>query len=227
MGVAISTHSSVAPVSLASTVIGFISFIFTIGTATRVFWGELSTWSAAPHEIEDHLTDLKQSLFEEKFNLKRAKRIRARARRRSRSVPTHGGRGGEKEAPPREREFVEEERDAALRAMLVALKHMIRHFKELEKPFLQYPHDDRGRRKSLRGDDVWYSDEEWRDDMTNVYYHHEYRKCGFRERIAWLKNKGRIKAMSEALSRLTVRRIGIQTTYISTYVNRRCSHWNC
>lgn len=38
MGVAISTQSTLAPVSLASTVIGFVSFAFTVATAVRVFW---------------------------------------------------------------------------------------------------------------------------------------------------------------------------------------------
>jgi hypothetical protein len=219
MGVAISTHTSLAPISLASTIIGFVSFVFTIGTATRVFWGELSTWSAAPHEMEDHLTNLKQSLFEERFHMKRARRIH---RRRSRSVPAHGERGGEKGATSRDREFVEEERVAALRAMSIALKHMIRNFRELERPFLKYPNDDRGRRKSARGDDAWYSDEEWRDDMTNVYFHPEYKECGLRERLAWLKNKSRLTSLSESLTRLTIRRIGIQTTYVSTYVIGYC-----
>lgn len=213
MGVAISTHSTVAPVSLASTIIGFISFIFTVGTATRVFWTEISTFSAAGHEIDDSLTNLKQNLYEEKYHLKRARKIRSR--RRSRSVPTAGGRG---EKGRFEREHGEEERDATLRAMSIALKHMIRTFKTLERPFLLDP-DDRGRRKSFRGDDAFYSDEEWRDDMTNVYFHPEYKQCGFRERLIWLKTKGSVEAMSESLSRLTIRRIGIQTTYMATYVH--------
>ena len=103
MGVAISTHSTLAPVSLASTIIGFISFAFTVGTATRVFWTEISTWSAAPSGIDDALTNLKQSLLEERYHIKRARRMLA-AKRRSRSA--HGR--GEKDHHIRDREYIEQ-----------------------------------------------------------------------------------------------------------------------
>jgi hypothetical protein len=207
MGVAVSTHTQISPIGLASTIIGFVSFIFTVGTATRVFWAEISTFYAAGQEIDDALTNLKQGLYEEKYNLKRARRIRAR--RRSRSLPLRGVGGGSG------RDGEEEERDAALRAMTIALKHMIRRFKELEKPFLAYP-DESGRPK-YSGDEDGYSDEDWRDDATNLYYHPEYNCDGFKSRIAWLSKKGAVTAMADSLVRLTVRRIGIQTTIITSY----------
>ena len=214
MGVTISTHSTIAPISLASTIIGFISFVFTVGTATRVFWTEISTWSAAPREIDDTLTNLKQSLLEERFHIKRARRMLA-ARRRSRSA--HGKE--EKNHHSRDQEYIEQERQAALKAMSIAIKHMIRDFRKLERPFLRYPDDDPDWRKSTHGNETGYSDDEWHDDVTNFYFHPDYKQCGIAERLSWLKTKTNVQSMSESLAKLTIRRIGIQMTYITTLVH--------
>ena len=58
-----------------------------------------------------------------------------------------------------------------MKAMSIALKHMICEFRKLERPFLRFPDDDSDWRKSNPVDEAGYSDEEWRDDVTNFYFH--------------------------------------------------------
>lgn len=137
------------------------------------------------------------------------------ARRRSRSA--HGRE--EKDYRTHDQEYIEQERQAALKAMSIAIRHMIRDFRKLERPFLRYPDDDLDWRKSTHGDETGYSDDEWRDDMTNFYFHSDYKQCGIAERLSWLKTKTNVQSMSESLAKLTIRRIGIQMTYITTLVH--------
>jgi len=48
----ISSVGTMLPISFGSTIIGFVSFAFTIATFLRVFWAELSALSDATHEIK-------------------------------------------------------------------------------------------------------------------------------------------------------------------------------
>jgi hypothetical protein len=47
----IDASAALAPISAASTIIGFISFAFTLGTFLRVFWGNIMTIMNARREI--------------------------------------------------------------------------------------------------------------------------------------------------------------------------------
>jgi len=51
MGIHISRTAALAPISAASTVIGFVSFGVTVGTFLRVFWGNIQTVMHARREI--------------------------------------------------------------------------------------------------------------------------------------------------------------------------------
>ncbi|PVI05661.1 hypothetical protein DM02DRAFT_683956 [Periconia macrospinosa] len=85
MGVTIS-HTTLSPISFASTLIGFISFAFTLATFLNVFWSSLCTIKTAPHEIKDYLSNLKQALLEERRHLRKVrKRIRSSRRNEERS----------------------------------------------------------------------------------------------------------------------------------------------
>lgn len=72
MGITVS-HTNYAPISLVSALIGFVSFTFTLGT-----------FAAAPQEINDYLSSLKQGLLEERRHLRRSNR-RLRNIRRDKS----------------------------------------------------------------------------------------------------------------------------------------------
>ncbi|KAH7390931.1 hypothetical protein DE146DRAFT_758372 [Phaeosphaeria sp. MPI-PUGE-AT-0046c] len=73
MGITVS-HTNYAPISLISASIGFVSFAFTLGTFLKVFWSNLGTFAAAPQEINDFLSNLKQGLLEQRRNLRRSRR---------------------------------------------------------------------------------------------------------------------------------------------------------
>ncbi|KAF2664085.1 hypothetical protein BT63DRAFT_100634 [Microthyrium microscopicum] len=198
MGVAISSQSQLAPISLASTIIGFISFAFTLATLLRVFWNELQTFSAAKSEIEDHLTNLKQSLYEERSTLKRARRIHQRRRQSAHT-----------DAKERERESA---LDVAFRAMQRTNKHAIQQFIILERPFLEYPDAER-RKSSDKYDEAYYgysSGDGTKDLEVAEYSMAGYKKCGFRERLHWVHKKETVTSMTKAQSLMTIRRMSLQ-----------------
>ncbi|KAF2119300.1 hypothetical protein BDV96DRAFT_642335 [Lophiotrema nucula] len=105
MGVTVS-HSTLAPISMASTIIAFIGFGFTLGTFFNVFWKSIMTLTSAPSEIADYLSNLKQGLLEERRHLRRVKRrlkkeerrdashVRGRSRSGGRDPGGGGGYGG-------------------------------------------------------------------------------------------------------------------------------------
>jgi hypothetical protein len=165
MGITIS-HTNFAPISLISTTIGFVSFAFTLGTFIKVFWSNLGTFAAAPHEINDYLSSLKQGLLEERRHLRRSRR-RLRSIHRDRSHgpgarggsddeyargfssngEKHKGRGGFGRAKSGKTGQMHFDRDIqsmrslganeALRVMRVTVKDLIKSFRELEQPFLK------------------------------------------------------------------------------------------
>lgn len=51
MGITISKDASLAPISAASSVIGFASFAFTLATFLRIVWGNLRTMMSANKEV--------------------------------------------------------------------------------------------------------------------------------------------------------------------------------
>jgi hypothetical protein len=165
MGITVS-HTNYAPLSLVSTLIGFVSFAFTLGTFIKVFWSNLGTFAAAPQEINDYLSSLKQGLLEERRHLRRSRR-RLRSLKRDQSHG-HGARsasdddyargyssnGGKRRSrPSKAREKggrkaqMHFDRDIqslrssgeeeALRVMRITIRDLIKSFRALEQPFLK------------------------------------------------------------------------------------------
>jgi hypothetical protein len=75
------------------------------------------------------------------------------------------------------------------------IKDLIRDFKAYEAPFLITRHE--GREKDL----------EWSFDATQRYY-----KCGFRDRVRWLRVKGGVLDIAVKLQWLQTRRIAVEVT---------------
>ncbi|KAF2427786.1 hypothetical protein EJ08DRAFT_332050 [Tothia fuscella] len=209
MGVALSTNSTLAPISLASTVIGFISFTFTVATALRVFWANFQTFVGASSEIEEVLTNLRQSLYEERRHLRKARRSR---RRRHNSKRPCYGYGNEKD---RDEGGVSPE--AALEAMQSAVKLMISGFRAYEKPFVRPAYH-------LTRDGYHSGGEEEGAD----YYHCEdrYMAVGWMERYLWLRRKSNFIALSEGINRIETRRIGMQVHEMSMLIHDMSRHFN-
>jgi hypothetical protein len=249
MGITVS-HTNYAPISLVSTLIGFVSFAFTLGTFIKVFWSNLGTFAAAPHEINDYLSSLKQGLLEERRHLRRSRR-RLRSIRRDQShgpgarsgsdneygkgYSSHGGerrsgrmRGGGKGQMHFDRDIQsmrssgEEE---ALRVMRVTVKDLIKSFRTLEQPFLkpEFQQQDSAHwsntasspspyypEKHARSSAQYPDSEDDSPSASHMYatnrLGHEYRKCGFKERWLWVRQKADFLNLSSVLSRVEVRR---------------------
>jgi hypothetical protein len=151
---------------MVSTIIGFVSFTFTLATLLKVSWSNLMTFHAAPEELKDTLSSLKQGLLEERRHLRRVKK-RLRDVRRDRShgpgAPSdseeynggygggrHGnggrkrsrrGRGGIKRGTMHFDRDMQSMRSSseeeALSVMRVTVRDLIQKFRDLEHPFLK------------------------------------------------------------------------------------------
>lgn len=165
MGVTIS-HTLFSPLSMVSTTIGFVSFAFTLGTFFKVFWSNLGTFGAAPQEIQDYLSNLKQGLLEERRHLRRVrKRLRSLHRDKSHGPATRSGsddpernydykgrsRGREKRQRkgPGTMHFdrdMQSMRSAgeseALQVMRITVRDLIKSFRQIEHPFLKPEYHD-------------------------------------------------------------------------------------
>lgn len=75
--------SKLAPISYASSIVGFTSFAFTFFTFVRVFWETILTLWSAPKQMEGYLDNLRLEIHNERAYFKSALR---RTRSRSRSV---------------------------------------------------------------------------------------------------------------------------------------------
>ena len=75
--------SKLAPISYASSIVGFTSFAFTFFTFVRVFWETILTLWSAPSQMEGYLDNLRLEIHNERAYFKSALR---RTRSRSRSV---------------------------------------------------------------------------------------------------------------------------------------------
>lgn len=155
------------------------------------------TISAAPDEISDYLGGLKQGLYEERAYLRTARKRRRRmSRSHRRRSPyddgrvRHSGALGEKEAASEE--------DISMKVTRDSIKHMIRRFRILERPFLQ-DWDRRERESAAKESAIEEDPGEW--------YENTYRQCGIRERVAWLRRKKDAVALVEGLSRMQTKRI--------------------
>lgn len=108
MGVVIS-KSTLNPLSFVSTIIGFVSFVFTPGTFLKV---------------HAYLTNLRTELLEEKASIKI---MMKQCRKYHRLAKAEGG----------ETLLGIELDNVTLKKMDDTIKHLMKQFKELEKPFLQ------------------------------------------------------------------------------------------
>lgn len=187
MGVTISSEATTAPIFFASTIIGFVSFALTAATTLRVFWENLETIKAAPREIDDYLGSLKVGLYEEREHVKM---LRKHIRRRG-SSRNRGEKGGSSSIYA----VGDIDGDVSTKVARDSLRHMIRSFHDIERPFLRYPHE-----KSQDEEGYWESE---RDD----FYHTDYRECGLRERWLWLHRKQSVVTMLQSLSRIETRRM--------------------
>lgn len=214
MGVTLSTNSTLAPISLVSTIIGFISFAFTVSTFLRVFWDNLHTLFQAETEIHDYLSNLRTQLYEERASL--------RSLRRHNKDWGHTGHRGKAGARGIRLD------DRTIKSMQESIRHLLRRFKALEQPFLEGnnaasrrrpSHDPYGRESGRWSDDdlkapaqnarqaVDDADEDWPGnpycDITLV------------KRFAWLRRRTEAIALLESLSRVQTRRIARQVGEIS------------
>ncbi|KAJ4990964.1 hypothetical protein SVAN01_03535 [Stagonosporopsis vannaccii] len=167
MGVTIS-HTLFSPLSMVSTVIGFVSFAFTLGTFFKVFWSNLGTFGAAPKEIQDYLSSLKQGLLEERRHLRRVrKRLRSIQRDKSHGPGTRAGSEGPEstydhkrksrarqsrsKSGPRTMHFdrdIQSMRSTgeneALQVMRITVRDLIQSFRQIEYPFLKPEYQTQG-----------------------------------------------------------------------------------
>lgn len=112
-----------SPISLASTIIGFISFSFTLLIWLQASWDAFLTIGSAPQQVRDVLSTLRQGLYEEREYLRRKRRQKGG---RKSGIYYEGG---------------------PAKIMNDAVKDLIHAFKILEYPFLVAPHP--GKEKDL------------------------------------------------------------------------------
>ncbi len=127
----------IAPISYASSIIGFISFTFTFFTLLNVFWASLGTIFSAGKQVHRSFDNLRAELRGEREYFKRAlKQSRSRSRGDARM---HSD-------------------DAPLRLLNDSVKDLMRDLKRLEEPFLKespYRREldiEKSDRESLKGD---------------------------------------------------------------------------
>lgn len=153
---------------MVSTTIGFVSFAFTLGTFFKVFWSNLGTFGAAPKEIQDYLSSLKQGLLEERRHLRRVrKRLRSLHRDKSHGPgarsgsegpdSTYGhkrrsrGRKSRRRSGPGMMHFDHdiqamrsEGESEALQVMRITIRDLIQSFRQIEYPFLKPEYQTQG-----------------------------------------------------------------------------------
>jgi len=111
-------------ISLASIVIGFISFSFTLAIWLHAFWDAFLTIGQAPNQLQDYLSTLRQALYEEREYLKQ-NRWRDSTESDSKSAKALYYEGG------------------PTKVITGAVKDLIENFKAHERPFLVSLHDSR------------------------------------------------------------------------------------
>ncbi|CAK3754213.1 hypothetical protein DOTSEDRAFT_70555 [Lecanosticta acicola] len=123
MGVYLST-TAYSPLALTSVIIGFISFVFTLGTFFKVVWINLETMSEAAHDVHAYLTALRTELLEEKASIRT---MRKQSKRFYRQVKQEG---------TTENLLGIELDEVTLKTMNDGIKALMRKFRDLERPFL-------------------------------------------------------------------------------------------
>ncbi|KAI9817413.1 MAG: hypothetical protein M1827_001022 [Pycnora praestabilis] len=129
--------SALAPISKASAIVGFLSFAFTLGTFLNVFWNAFMTVGGAPVQVRDHLSNMRQVLYEERDHLRKCRR------RWNDCEEVVAAKGDMSKVDDRILVQV-----GTLRVLSDTVRDLIRQFKKLERPFLADPNlfqgDERG-----------------------------------------------------------------------------------
>jgi len=237
MGVHLSTMSSLAPISLASIIIGFISFGFTLATFLRVFWTNIMTIFSAADEAPDILTTLRQELYEERNSLRALRRhLRSRGGQHARDV------------------FSGPELDeVVIRTLQKSIKDLCRKFKGIERPFLAEREKERRgqtRRRSRTRRESWGDEDgfeyytgvgsrtDWNDekgggrggrkrdrdqerdwDEEEDYSKSIYCNMTLGRRIVWLRYRGDAMDLLASLARVQTRRIARQVGEIAVVLH--------
>ncbi|EMC98690.1 hypothetical protein BAUCODRAFT_378039 [Baudoinia panamericana UAMH 10762] len=126
MGVVVSSTSTTSPFFLTSGIIGFVSFAFTVGTFLRVLWVNIMTLGEAPHEVHSFLTNLRTELQEERASLKVMRKVCKRRQRLAERGGTYARLDNGLDLD-----------DVTIKTMSDAIKHLIKQFRDIEKPFLE------------------------------------------------------------------------------------------
>ncbi|KAK4543960.1 hypothetical protein LTR36_004734 [Oleoguttula mirabilis] len=246
MGVTLSSTSTLAPISFASTVIGFISFTFTLGTFIKVLWVNFETLGEAQHEVHAYLTNLRTELLEERASL----RVMKKNCKRHHRLVDRGDRA----------DSGLELDDVTLKTMSDAVKHLIKRFSELERPFLEkgelgiadVTNHQRKRRRDESGSpyynhSAYASPTEKADARSRTDHDREarlpryanennddnedgdgdrywaqrtrYAHYSFWKRMKWLYKKAEAQQLFETLSRVQTRRIARQVGAIAVVVH--------
>jgi hypothetical protein len=231
MGVVVSTTATTSPFFLISGIIGMVSFAFTLGTFIKVVWTNLATLTEAKHEVHAYLTNLRQELLEERTSLKFLRKS-CKQRHRERD-PRSGSRMVD--------EYIDLQLDGAtIKTMSDAVRHMIRQFQELEKPFLE-PGEEGirqvgSRRSRRRGESSspYYTHEAYNspsyekrprsaneDNDDDEFWPQRVRYCDFtlHRRLQWLRRKSKAQRLFEQLSRMQTRRTARQVGGIALMMN--------
>ena len=108
--------TAVAPISYASSIVGFTSFTFTFFTLLNVFWASLRTLFAAGKQVHRSFDNLRSELQGEREYFRKAlRKSRSRSKARTR---THLD-------------------NAPLKILNDSVKNLMRDLKRLEEPFLE------------------------------------------------------------------------------------------
>ena len=172
MGVVVSTTATTSPFFLISGIIGMVSFAFTLGTFIKVVWTNLTTLTEAKHEVHAYLTNLRQELLEERTSLKFLRKS-CKQRHRERD-PRSGSRMVD--------EYIDSQLDGAtIKTMSDAVRHMIKQFHALEKPFLE-PGEEGIQRATNNSSNNGNRRSRRRGDSGSPYYTHEAYRSASREK---------------------------------------------
>jgi len=187
------------PLSIASITIGFISFTLTLLIWLNSFWQAFLTIGGAPSQVQDQLSTLRQSLYEEREHLKyiRRRKVNPFLNLKKAITSNHNDKKGSGE-----KSHGIYYDGGPLRVVNDAVKDLIRDFKILEAPFLMPLRE--GREKEL----------EWSYDATQQYY-----RCDIWHRILWLRVKNRVERIAERLQQLQTRRIAAEVTECHLMLN--------
>ena len=190
--------TSLPPLSIASVVIGFISFSLTLAIWLHSFWEAFLVVGSADPQIRDALSLLRQRLYEELEYLRRMRRRgRDRERRpskRHRHNHSHSYSYGGDES--KEEGMYSD--CGPVRVLLDAIKDLIQEFKRCEAPFLVIPGKADGRTEK---------DLEWSFVATRDCYYSDLPR-----RLMWLRTKGSITGISDKLQRLQVHRAAVEAS---------------